>query len=399
MYTAFYELKEEPFRLTPDPRFLHLADPHRTALKALLQGVLQRKGFIVVAGPVGTGKTTVLHTALQILTEKSEGRGRLVSAFLVNPTLSPAELLEAVLDEYEISTTSTSKPKRLAALHEMLFQTQQQGGTAVLLIDEAHLMTVELLEEIRLLGNTDTYHEKLLQIVLCGQPELFAVLQRRELQALQQRIANTCLLRPLALPETRAYIAERLHAAGLRGAAPFTGTAVESIHTLSGGVPRLINLLCDACLTAGFEAKKRVVDQSFVERAAEEVLSVLKPPSAPQVVSPVAPSDGGVPVDRKAAFQRPTAPAPGGGMPTEGKVPPSVSSWANDGEQVQGPVEVNANTNGSASVSSPANGKGAMPEQKPPDQPQPVPHDGERSKSTFDVLISALKQNRATVRR
>jgi general secretion pathway protein A len=107
MYTAFYELKEEPFRLTPDPRFLHLADPHRTALKALLQGVLQRKGFIVVAGPVGTGKTTLLHTALQILTEKSEGRGRLVSAFLVNPTLTPAELLEAVLDEYEIPTTAT----------------------------------------------------------------------------------------------------------------------------------------------------------------------------------------------------------------------------------------------------------------------------------------------------
>ncbi|MGA2429366.1 MAG: AAA family ATPase, partial [Candidatus Acidiferrum sp.] len=109
MYTAFYQLKEEPFRLTPDPRFLHLADPHRTALKVLLQGVLQRKGFTVVAGPVGTGKTTLLHTALQILTEKSEGRGRLVSAFLVNPTLAPAELLEAVLDEYEITCTATSK--------------------------------------------------------------------------------------------------------------------------------------------------------------------------------------------------------------------------------------------------------------------------------------------------
>jgi general secretion pathway protein A len=415
MYTAFYELKEEPFRLTPDPRFLHLADPHRTALKALLQGVLQRKGFVIVAGPVGTGKTTVLHTALQILTEKSEGRGRLVSAFLVNPTLSPAELLEAVLDEYEIPTTATSKPKRLAALHQMLFQTQQQGGTAVLLIDEAHLMTVELLEEIRLLGNTDTYHEKLLQIVLCGQPELFAVLQRRELQALQQRIASTCLLRPLALPETRAYIAERLHAAGLRGVAPFTGTAVECIHNLSGGVPRLINLLCDACLTAGFEAKKRVVDVSFVEKAAEEVLSVLKPPTAPQV-APVSPLDGDVPVDRKSAFYRPGSPmgaSPVGASPlgervqSEGKVPPSVSSWASDAAQMQrsagantnAPTSVNTNVPASVSISATSKPSVPEPEQEPPDQPPPVAHDGERTKSSFDVLISALKQNRATVRR
>lgn len=391
MYTAFYELKEEPFRLTPDPRFLHLADPHRTALKALLQGVLQRKGFIVVAGPVGTGKTTVLHTALQILTEKSEGRGRLVSAFLVNPTLSPAELLEAVLDEYEIPTTATSKPKRLAALHQMLFQTQQQGGTAVLLIDEAHLMTVELLEEIRLLGNTDTYHEKLLQIVLCGQPELFAVLQRPELQALQQRIANTCLLRPLALPETRAYIAERLHAAGLRAAAPFTGTAVERIHNLSGGVPRLINLLCDACLTAGFEAKKRVIDPSFVERAAEEVLSVLKPPTAPKVASSPMPPDDGLPVDHKSAFHRPVS--TGEGAQLEGKVSASVSSWAADESRVQQSADTNTPTNVSRAPST----KTSVPEQEPADQR--APRDGDRSKSTFDVLISALKQNRATVRR
>src|SRR4029077_2431518 len=124
--------------------------------------------------------------------------------------------LEAVLDEYEITCTATSKPRRLAALHQMLFQTQQQGGTAILLIDEAHLMSIELLEEIRLLGNTDTYQEKLLQIVLCGHPEVFAVLQRDDLQPLQRRFASTCLRRPLSLPEVRASMAERLPAAGLR---------------------------------------------------------------------------------------------------------------------------------------------------------------------------------------
>ena len=384
MYTAFYQLKEEPFRLTPDPRFLHLADPHRTALKVLLQGVLQRKGFTVVAGPVGTGKTTLLHTALQILTEKSEGRGRLDSAFLVNPTLSPAELLEAVLDEYEINCTATSKPRRLAALHQMLFQTQQQGGTAVLLIDEAHLMTVELLEEIRLLGNTDTYQEKLLQIVLCGQPELFAVLQRPELQALQQRIASTCLLRPLSLPETRAYVAERLHAAGLRGSSPFTGTAVEGIHKLTNGVPRLINLLSDACLMTGFELKRKQIDQLIVDQAAEDVLGLLKAPvmsPAPRVADAAYRKDTEAPVEEKVA------------------APAAAVSWTTMPSQAQttdteSPVGLSSAATSTQLASATAVAV-AEPEERPATKPA---REGNRTKSTFDVLIAALKQNRAVAR-
>jgi general secretion pathway protein A len=369
LYTAFYQLKEEPFRLTPDPRFLHLADPHRTALKVLLQGVLQRKGFTVVAGPVGTGKTTLLHTALQILTEKSEGRGRLVSAFLVNPTLAPSELLEAVLEEYEITCTATSKPRRLAALHQMLFQTQQQGGTAILLIDEAHLMSVELLEEIRLLGNTDTYQEKLLQIVLCGQPELFAVLQRPELQALQQRIASTCLLRPLSLPEVRAYMAERLHAAGLRGSSPFTGTAVEVIHRLTGGVPRLINLLSDACLLVGFELKRKQIDQFLVEQASEDVLGLLKGPFAPGGAMGTVPT-GFASNDRDDS-------------PAEDSKP--RSNW----ERPQ------ARAAAAASVSATATATIAAEERR---AAKPSQRDANWTKSTFDNLIDALKHGRATAR-
>jgi general secretion pathway protein A len=372
LYTAFYQLKEEPFRLTPDPRFLHLADPHRTALKVLLQGVLQRKGFTVVAGPVGTGKTTLLHTALQILTEKSEGRGRLVSAFLVNPTLAPAELLEAVLEEYEISCTATSKPRRLAALHQMLFQTQQQGGTAILLIDEAHLMSVELLEEIRLLGNTDTYQEKLLQIVLCGQPELFAVLQRPELQALQQRIASTCLLRPLSLPEVRAYMAERLHAAGLRGSSPFTGTAVEVIHRLTGGVPRLINLLSDACLLVGFELKRKQIDQFLVEQASEDVLGLLKGPFAPGGL-------GTVPTNSDSTGR---AEAPAEELPAR--------RWA---ERPQARAAAAASEG--ATLSSTATATLAAEERR---AAKPSQRDTNWTKSTFDNLIDALKHGRATAR-
>jgi general secretion pathway protein A len=388
LYTAFYQLKEEPFRLTPDPRFLHLADPHRTALKVLLQGVLQRKGFTIVAGPVGTGKTTLLHTALQILTEKSEGRGRLVSAFLVNPTLTPAELLEAVLDEYEINCTATSKPRRLAALHQMLFQTQQQGGTAVLLIDEAHLMTVELLEEIRLLGNTDTYHEKLLQIVLCGQPELFAVLQRPELQALQQRIAGTCLLRPLSLPETRAYIAERLHAAGLRGSSPFTGTAVEAIHKLSNGVPRLINLLSDACLMAGFELKRKQVDQLIVNQSAEDVLGLVKPATI------IATASGTSEPETKEVA--PTSPEPQVEEPV--MAVPSSASMPRQAASPSAAESFGARPSASAQTATAV----AVAEPEEPRHAAKAPAKsarGERpTKSTFDVLIAALKQNRAVAR-
>ena len=376
MYTAFYQLKEEPFRLTPDPRFLHLADPHRTALKVLLQGVLQRKGFTVVAGPVGTGKTTLLHTALQILTEKSEGRGRLVSAFLVNPTLAPSELLEAVLEEYEISCTATCKPRRLAALHQMLFQTQQQGGTAILLIDEAHLMSVELLEEIRLLGNTDTYQEKLLQIVLCGQPELFAVLQRPELQALQQRIASTCLLRPLSLPEVRAYMAERLHAAGLRGSSPFTGTAVEVIHRLTGGVPRLINLLSDACLLVGFELKRKQIDQFLVEQASEDVLGLLKGPFTPGGAMGTVPT--GAAMNGRDGSSAAEEPAPRG------------SHW----ERPQARAAAAASSD-SATLSSTATATLAAEERR---AAKPTPRDANWTKSTFDNLIDALKHGRATAR-
>ena len=268
MYLAFYELHEEPFRLTPDPRFLHLAEPHRGALTLLVQGVMLRKGFVMMTGPVGTCKTTLLHAALQILHEKSFSKVKLASAFLINPTLSRDEFLEALLQEFEIPCPSASKAQRLAALHQMLLETQRRGGTAVLLIDEAHLLSAELLEEIRLLSNADTYREKLLQIVLSGQPELAALVAKPELHALKQRIASRCVLRALSFPETRAYIAERLHAAGLRGASPFPAPTLEAIYRYTQGVPRLINLICEHCLEAGFTTERRLIGPDLVEDAA-----------------------------------------------------------------------------------------------------------------------------------
>ena len=268
MYTDFYELREEPFRLTPDPRFLHLAEPHRAVLTTLLEGVILRKGFVVVTGPIGTGKTTLLHAALQILMDRCQAKTPLASAFFVNPTLSRDEFFEALLEEFEVSCSSASKPRRLLALHQMLLETQKQGGTAILLIDEAHLLTPELLEEIRLLNNTDSYREKLLQIVLCGQPELLSLLKRPDMRALQQRISGRGQLRALSVAETRTYIVERLHAAGLRAASPFPHATLEAIHQYAQGIPRLINLLCDNCLSIGFANHTKQIGLDIVEEAA-----------------------------------------------------------------------------------------------------------------------------------
>jgi general secretion pathway protein A len=272
MYTTYYNLREEPFRLTSDPRFFHLAEPHAAALATLVEAVMRRKGFLLLTGPIGTGKTTVVHTALQILTERAASGHPISSAFILNPTLSREEFLEMILTEFEIPCAATSKPARLSALQRMLLETQRKGGTSLLLVDEAHLLTPELLEEIRLLSNADTYQEKLLQIVLCGQPELLGILGKPELRALRQRVASTCSLRPLSFPEVRAYIAERLQSAGFRGGTSLFPTPVlEAIFRLTEGVPRLINLLCDACLTLGWRAHRPIVDLNILEDAADDL--------------------------------------------------------------------------------------------------------------------------------
>jgi general secretion pathway protein A len=265
MYRSFYGLRDEPFRLTPDSRFFHFSEPHKNALRVLLESIFYRKGLVMITGPIGTGKTTLVHTALQIFTDK---KMPVRSALLFNPTLNREEFLEMMLDEFEVTCTATSKPKRLMALHHMLLETQRRGGTSVLFIDEAHLLTPELLEEIRLLGNADTHQEKLLQIVVSGQPELLEIMDRPELSALQQRIAARAHLRPLSQPETRDYIGERLQTAGLQGANPFSGSTLEAIHHFSGGVPRLINLICEGCLSLGFRTLRTTIQLDVVEEAA-----------------------------------------------------------------------------------------------------------------------------------
>ena len=271
MYSNFYGLKQDPFRLTPDPRFLHLAEPHRNTLRAMVEGVVGRKGLQIAIGPIGTGKTTLLYCLQHILSHEATRERPLRSAFVVNPTLTADELFEALFDELEIHAAAPTKPARLRALHELLLASHKSNSAVVLIIDEAHLMPPELIEEVRLLMNLDNYPVNVLQIILCGQPELLPLLMKPELAALKQRISVVTKLRALTLTETRAYIAERLHVAGLRGESPFTTSALEEVYRLTNGVPRLINSICDHTLGVGFRHQQTKLGGDAVLEAAEEM--------------------------------------------------------------------------------------------------------------------------------
>jgi general secretion pathway protein A len=267
MYLSYYHLKEEPFRLTPDPKFLQLAEPHREALTRLVQGVVERRGLMVLSGPVGTGKTTILNGVLNVLSRR-ESLHPLPTALLVNPRLTRDELLEMLLFEFQVSCVSTSRPARLAALQELLFTTFTKGGTCLLIVDEAHLLSEDLLEEVRLLMNTESYREKLLQVVLCGQPELTHLLNAPKVLALRQRIADRAVLRALSQSEMRMYIRERLRVAGFEQPVPFTTSSLDKIFACTGGVPRLINVVCDTCLLIGSETNRTEIGDDIVEESA-----------------------------------------------------------------------------------------------------------------------------------
>jgi len=290
MYSSFYGLRQEPFRLTPDPKFLHLAEPHRNTLRALVEGVAGRKGLQVSIGPIGTGKTTLLYCLQHILLHEATKERPVRSAFVVNPTLTADELFEALFDELEIHASAPTKPARLRALHDLLLNSYKNNGAVVIIIDEAHLMPASLIEEVRLLMNLDNYPANVLQIILCGQPELLPLLAKPELTALRQRVSVVTRLRELTLPECRAYIAERLHVAGLKGDSPFTTAALEEIYRLTGGVPRLINSICDHTMMIGYRRQAKKLDTEFVTEAAEE-MGLLQVPSG-EIGGPNFPAEG-----------------------------------------------------------------------------------------------------------
>ena len=266
MYLTFYALKEEPFNATPDPEFLYLTPGHREALAQLVYAVQESKGFMALIGEVGTGKTTLLHTLMQRL----DGDAKV--AFIPYSKLSFDEILMYMLEKLGITNTTNSRAQWLLALDRFVINQRRVGQKTVLIIDEAQHLDSSTLEQIRLLSNFETSTEKLLQIVLAGQPELKAKLDLPELRQLKQRIGLRCSIHLLTRDESQDYIRHRLRIAGAQDVDLFTDGAVKRIAGYTEGIPRLLNIVCDHCLVFGYADQKRKIDRDVVE----EVIEYLK---------------------------------------------------------------------------------------------------------------------------
>ena len=261
MYEAFFSLEDSPFVLTPDPRFLLRSKSHHDVLSSLLYGITSQKGLMALIGDVGTGKTTLCRALLRELPPGVQ------SALVLNPHLSDAELLGAILDDLGLERRGATKGELMAVLSQHLLAAGAEGKTVVVILDEAQQMSVQALEQIRILSTLETPTRKLLQIVLAGQPELEERLAGRELRQLDQRIAIRCHLLPLSRRDTHRYIEHRLRIAGLPGELPFTRAAMGRIYDYSRGIPRVINLVCDRALLAAFSARAREIGPGFVKAA------------------------------------------------------------------------------------------------------------------------------------
>jgi general secretion pathway protein A len=246
MYHEFYGLVRSPFEMTPDPAFLYLGEVHREGLATLAYGVRARKGFVLLTGEVGTGKTTLLHALLSQLERET------LAAFIFNPRLEPLDFFRVLFDEYGIETPCRTKAEYLLALNRFLIGRLEKDLTTLLIVDEAQNLSPDMLEEIRLLSNLETPRSKLIQIMLVGQPELWELLSRPELRQLRQRIVLRHRLEPFGLDDTVHYVQERLRLAGYTGKGIFKPAALRAVHQASGGVPRLINILCDGALLLGY---------------------------------------------------------------------------------------------------------------------------------------------------
>jgi len=274
MYKKFFGLKENPFNVNPDPRFLFSTAHTEETLATLTYGIQRRRGFILLTGEVGTGKTTLINKLLGWLR-----RQRVATSFVFNPGLDPTQFFDYMLADFGLNFESRNKGQMLMRLNKWLLERYLVGGTAVLIVDEAQNLSAEVLEEIRLLTNLETSTEKLLQIVLSGQPELEEKLSRPELRQLRQRITLRCKTQPLSLEETEQYVNTRLRIAGADGRAIFTPEAIEAVHFYSRGIPRVINLLCEHGLIGAFAEQKAPVPVDRIQEVASEFkLDVVDPP-------------------------------------------------------------------------------------------------------------------------
>lgn len=268
MYEEYFGLNDEPFRLTPDPRYLYLSQQHREALAILHYGINYRKGFIQITGEIGAGKTTLCRRLL------SELAGRAKTALVLNPALSDTQLLNTITEDFGASPKQLNRKGYFDALNHFFLEIDRQGLTSVLIIDEAQNLAPRTLEQVRLLSNLETETRKLLQIILVGQPELAQTLRSPSLVQLKQRITLRYHLAALSLEETHQYILHRLKVAGGEGKINFTSYAIWLIYRITQGVPRLINSLCEKILLTAYVKELHDVDEEIVEMAHEEMEGV-----------------------------------------------------------------------------------------------------------------------------
>jgi type II secretory pathway predicted ATPase ExeA len=266
MYKSFYNLQRNPFEITPDPSFLFPTPRHNEALASLYYGVTAHRGFVVLTGEVGTGKTLILRSLLGLLQRRD-----VAFALIFNPTLSPLEFMRYILGDFGLPVAGKAKDELIHVLNDFLVQRHQRGLTTILVVDEAHHLSPEILEEIRLLTNLETSQQKLLQIVLAGQPELDQKLDSYELRQLKQRIALRCHLDALSLDETVKYIGRRLQISG----APVVGqifpeAAIEAVFRYSRGIPRLINTICENALLAGYAKQAATITPEIIDGVARD---------------------------------------------------------------------------------------------------------------------------------
>ena len=265
MYKKFFGLKENPFNVNPDPRYLFLTPHTQEALACLTYGIETRKGFILMTGEVGTGKTTLINKLLEWLHKE-----RVFTAFVFNPRLSVSQFFDFMMADFGIPCESRQKGQMLLKLNQWLLDRYQAGERAVLVVDEAQNLSPQMLEEIRLLTNLETSTEKLLQIVLAGQPELEQKLNQPELRQLRQRITLRAKTRQLTLEETKGYIQERMRIAGGGNPDIFSPEAVEAVHRYARGIPRVTNLLCEHALVSSFVDQKNPIPAEIVEEVARD---------------------------------------------------------------------------------------------------------------------------------
>ena len=275
MYLNYYNLKKEPFKIAPDPEFLFLSPSHREALASIMYGVEQRKGFITITGEVGVGKTSILRYYLEQI-----DKAGLKAVYIFNPNLSFTGLLKTIFQKMGFDTKTEDPSEMLNNFHLILIDRYKQGRNMALIIDEAQNMPVETLENLRMLSNLETSKEKLVQIVLVGQPEFEETLKRKELRQLQQRISIKATISPLTNKECMEYIEYRMTKASLNGTKVFTQSAINKIIAESQGIPRLINVLCDNALTTGFGYQKKRITASVAEEVIADFKGEKKPVSS-----------------------------------------------------------------------------------------------------------------------